>query len=171
MKIVLLGYMASGKSTIGKVLSQKTNMDFIDLDAYIEKKEALSIAELFASKGEVYFRIQEGRYLKEILASQQDTIISLGGGTPCYGDVMKMLLQTGITTVYLKASIGTLEKRLQSEKNTRPLIAELSKEKLTEYIGKHLFERASFYEQSSIKIQIDSKSVATIVSEIEAQLL
>lgn len=171
MKIVLLGYMASGKSTVGKVLSQKTSTVFIDLDAYIEKKEALTIAELFATKGEVYFRIQEGRYLKEILASQQDCVVSLGGGTPCYGDTMKMLLQAGITTIYLKASIRTLENRLQSEKDTRPLVARLTKEKLTAYIGKHLFERAPFYEQSNIKIQIDAKSIEEIIDEIETQLL
>lgn len=170
MKIVLLGYMASGKSTVGRNLAQKINTIFIDLDAYIEKKEELTITELFATKGEIYFRTQEALYLKEILESHQNCVVSLGGGTPCYGDTMKMLLHADITSIYLKATINTLAKRLQLEKEERPLVAKLTEEKLTEYIGKHLFERAPFYEQSTIKVQIDNRSVEEIIQEIEILL-
>jgi shikimate kinase len=170
MKIVLLGYMASGKSTVGRALAQKTNTIFIDLDAYIEEKEKLTITELFATKGEIYFRIQEILYLKQILESYQDCVVSLGGGTPCYGDTMKMLLHADITTIYLKATINTLAKRLQLEKDKRPLVVELTEEKLAEYIGKHLFERAPFYEQSTIKVQIDNRSVEEIIKEVEILL-
>jgi len=171
MKIVLLGYMASGKSSVGRVLAQKINTVFIDLDAYIEEKEELTIAEIFATKGEIYFRKQEALYVKKILTSNQNCVVSLGGGTPCYGDTMETLLHTNVTSIYLKATINTLAKRLQLEKEERPLVAELNQEKLVEYIGKHLFERAPFYEQSTMKIQIDAKSIKAIVEEIEAQLL
>ena len=84
MKIVLLGYMASGKSTIGREISKKLDMKFIDLDDYISKREKRSISEIFKVEGEIYFRKIESSYLGEILNSKDSFILSLGGGTPCY---------------------------------------------------------------------------------------
>ena len=89
MKIVLLGYMASGKSTIGKQLSKKLSVQFLDLDDYISEKEQMSISEIFDKKGEVYFRLIEHKYLKAVLEKEEDFILSLGGGTPCYANNMK----------------------------------------------------------------------------------
>ena len=89
MKIVLLGYMASGKSNIGKKLSKKLSMSFIDLDDYIIEKEKMTISDIFKAKGEIYFRLIENKYLKEILLEKKDFILSLGGGTPCYANNME----------------------------------------------------------------------------------
>ena len=138
--------MASGKSSVGKVLADNFGYSFIDLDEYIEYKEAASITEIFTQKGEIYFRIKEIEYLKEILSLEKNIILSVGGGAPCYGENMKLINDTA-TALYLKASIKTLMDRLNKEKKNRPLVANLSLEKMSEFIGKHLFERAYFYEQ------------------------
>ena len=88
MKIVLIGYMASGKSTIGKILAKELNLSFIDLDHYISDREQMSIPEIFNQKGEIYFRKIETKCLLEVLEKEQEFILSLGGGTPCYGNNM-----------------------------------------------------------------------------------
>lgn len=170
MKIVLLGYMGSGKSTIGKYLSTKMNTPFIDLDSYIEEKEKMSISQLFDTKGEIYFRKQEGIYLKEILDSKSDYILALGGGTPCYGINMQYIQNSKAISFYLKCSIPFLVNRLKEGKRNRPLISNLNEEQLLEYIGKHLFERAPFYEQSNFKVVIDNKSIEEVYCDIVVQL-
>lgn len=171
MRIILIGYMGSGKSTVGKNLSKMINFECIDLDDYIQKKENLTIAQIFETKGEIYFRRKEHLYLKELLL-QDNIILSLGGGTPCYGANMDAILNTpNAHSIYLKSSIPNLVKRLNPEKSTRPLIAHLkTDEALTEFIGKHLFERSFYYSQSHQTLIIDDKSVETITNEIIARL-
>ena len=170
MKIVLLGYMASGKSTIGREISKKLDMKFIDLDDYISKREKSSISEIFKVKGEIYFRRIESFYLSEILNSKDSFILSLGGGTPCYSNNMELILNSEASSIYIKASIKTLVTRLTSEKNKRPLVAELENDKLTEFVAKHLFERRFFYEQASITVITEDKSIEEITTEIRILL-
>ena len=171
MKIVLIGYMASGKSTIGKLLAHNMYLPFIDLDQYIEEKEGKTISEIFEDKGEIYFRYQEHFYLKELLASENKFVLSLGGGTPCYAGNMKLISDNeGSKSIYLQASIKTLTERLTNKKEKRPLVAELSNEKLTEFVAKHLFERREFYEQSNFKIKVDDKEINEIVTELRVLL-
>ena len=160
MNIILLGYMASGKSTIGRLLASSINFEFIDLDDYIESEEGVSVSEIFETKGEIYFRKVEHNYLKEILSRKNKFVLSLGGGTPCYASNMELIKSSGKTiSFYLKASIKELVARLMKEKEQRPLVARFSKEEeLTEFIGKHLFERNHFYNQSDFQILIDGKS-------------
>ncbi|TDU34474.1 shikimate kinase [Gelidibacter sediminis] len=171
MNIIIIGYMGSGKSTIGKNLSKILNYDFIDLDDYIQEKEHLTIPELFEKKGEIYFRKKEQLYLKEVL-KETNLVLSLGGGTPCYGTNMDTVLATdGARSIYLKSSIPNLVQRLTPEKLTRPLIAHIqTDEDLTEFIGKHLFERSFYYNQSHHTIVTDHKSVQQITEEIIAGL-
>ena len=168
MKIILLGYMACGKSTIGKLLASEKKISFIDLDAYIEEKEGKTISEIFKKEGEIYFRLQEHKYLKELLNSEDDFVLSLGGGTPCYSGNMDIIASfKSNVTVYLRANVKTLVDRLKNEKTQRPLVATLSDDdKLAEFIAKHLFERSYFYEQAMHKITIDQKDTATINKEI-----
>ena len=170
MKIVLLGYMASGKSTIGREISKKLDMKFIDLDDYISKREKSSISEIFKVKGEIYFRRIENFYLSEILNSKDSIILSLGGGTPCYSNNMELILNSEASSIYIKANIKTLVARLTSEKNKRPLVAELENDKLTEFVAKHLFERRFFYEQASITVITEDKSIEEITTEIRILL-
>ena len=165
MKIVLLGYMASGKSAIGKLLSTKLNLQFIDLDSYIETSEKATITSIFKNKGEIYFRKIESECLQAVLNLKQNCIISLGGGTPCYGINMQYIKDNS-KSFYLNASINTIFNRLKGETLQRPLVAAIGEENLMEYIGKHLFERAIFYNKADVTINVNNKSVEAIVEEI-----
>ncbi len=158
--------MGSGKSTIAKLLSKKLLIDAIDLDDYIAEKEKLSIPELFKKRGEVYFRKQENYYLKQLLNNDQNIILALGGGTPCYGNNMEEILKGG-TSIYLQGKLPTIFNRLTNEKEQRPLISNLNNEQLMEFIAKHLFERSVFYKQANFMVDIDDKKKEDIVAEIE----
>ena len=172
MNIFLVGYMASGKTTIGKALAKKMNFQFVDLDQYIEGEEDMSVSKIFALKSEIYFRKIETKYLKELIDKKEKTVISLGGGTPCYGDNLQLVLSSNnAITIYLKASLLELVNRLLKDKQNRPLISHLkSEEALFEFIGKHLFERSNYYSQASKRINIDNKTTDEIVTEIISEL-
>ena len=171
MKIVLIGYMGSGKSTVGKLLAKTLSLNHVDLDTYIQEKDRQSIDGIFKNKGEIYFRKIERTYLHEVLQLER-TVISLGGGTPCYGDNMQFIQSKNDTqSIHLKASIANLVSRLNEEKSRRPLIKHLqSEEELTEFIGKHLFERNLYYSQSDFTVSVDKKSTQEIVEEIITKL-
>lgn len=165
-KIVLMGYMGCGKSTISKLLAKKLNVGSYDLDDIIEENEKKTIASIFSEKGEIYFRKIEMNTLKDFLAQKQDCVLSLGGGTPCYGDNIEIIKESDFVSIYLQASVKELAKRLAPEKDKRPMIAGLSVSELEEFIGKHLFERSAFYTQSDYQIGVDQKSPEAIVEEI-----
>lgn len=165
--IFLLGYMGCGKSTIGKSLAQKLNIPFIDLDQVIENQENESIKAIFDKRGELYFRKLERQVLQDLIAQESPAVISLGGGTPCYFDNMEKLVAAKHYSVYLKASIPTLVQRLKLEKVLRPMIAHLTDDAaLTEFIGKHLFERNAFYQKAKTVFTIDGLSVDEIVDDL-----
>jgi shikimate kinase len=167
MKIILLGYMGSGKSTIGKVLANELNLSFVDLDHAIEKQMGMTISDFFAASGELKFRRLEHEVLNSVLAENDQLILSTGGGTPCYGNNLQLIKSAPNAKVfYLKASIKTLTERLLSEKDTRPLIQSIGDDNLPEFIGKHLFERSSFYLQAHHVIDIDQKAIERISKEI-----
>ncbi len=167
MKIILLGYMASGKSTISKSLGTILGIKALDLDDYIVEKENNSIKNIFKSKGEIYFRKQESYYLSELLLSNENFVLALGGGTPCYSNNMD-LIKSQPNSFYLKANLNTLFERLRNDKENRPLVSELNDEKLKEFIAKHLFERSPYYDQAAHRINIDQKSVENILDEIQS---
>jgi len=164
--------MGSGKSAIGKAVSNKLNYLFKDLDSEIEEKEEKKIAAIFSEKGEIYFRKQENEVLRSIISKEDHMVLSTGGGTPCYGTVMEYLGETeNVVTVYLKASLDTLTERLFSEKEKRPLISHVeSKENLQDFIRKHLFERSYIYNQADIIVAVDEKEVNEIVEELILKL-
>ena len=170
MKVVLVGYMASGKSSVGKILAERLNHVFIDLDDYIEVNEELTVSEIFAEKGEVYFRLKETEYLTELLNSEDHFILSVGGGTPCYANNIQLIVENS-KSIYLKTSIDVLYNRLKKVRKSRPLIANLNLEKLKEFIAKHLFERSSYYEQAMDSIITDDKNFSEIVEEIKGKLI
>lgn len=173
MVVVLMGYMGSGKSTIGKELSTVLNYKFLDLDSYISEKELASIPEIFKQKGEIYFRKKETFYLNEILSSEDNIILSLGGGTSCYGKNLSVLLNNDkIKLFYLKLSISLLTKRLFSEMEKRPVISHLKTEdELTEFIGKHLFERTQYYNEAHYTINTDHKTQQDVIEDILMYLI
>jgi len=171
MKIILLGYMGSGKTTIGIQLARKLFLNFTDLDDFIEEKEQKSIKEIFKQKGEIYFRKIEHKYLKQFINENESYVLSLGGGTPCYAGNLDLILKDKKSlSFYLRGSISTLFKRLSENKFKRPLISDLSDDQLTEYLAKHLFERSLFYDKATHKISIDNKEIQEIVTEIRILL-
>lgn len=170
MKIVLVGYMGSGKSTIGRLLSKKLNIKFIDLDEYIESKLNCNISDLFKEKGELFFRKMEHKYIQEIMYKKNDFVLSTGGGTPCYSNNLDVIKAETSNVFYLKVSINGLIERLIIEKENRPLIKNINNEDLPEFIGKHLFERNIFYMKANHIISCDDKSPEVIVDEVFSNL-
>ena len=171
MTLFLIGYMGSGKSVVGKKLAEVLKYNYLDFDDYISDKEQSTISELFSVKGEIYFRKAEFKYLKDLM-QLKNTVVALGGGTPCYGKNMQSLINAPQSCViYLKTSIPHLTDRLFEERQHRPLIAHIaSKEALLEFIGKHLFERAPYYERADIAVTTDNKSLSEITEEILLKL-
>jgi shikimate kinase len=170
MKVVLVGYMGSGKSSVGNLLALQLGIPFYDLDSVIEDIEQLSISNLFEIKGELYFRKSENKILQQILHKDESFVLSLGGGTPCYYNNHELLLQDGIVSFYLKATSAKLVERLQVEKESRPLVASLNKDELLDFVNKHLFDRSYYYHQVNHVVVIDEKSVDQLVDEIKMKL-
>lgn len=171
MKIILIGYMGSGKTTIGKALSKQLNVKFLDLDDYIVEAEKLSVHEIFKNKGEVYFRKKETEYLKEVLDRQEDVVLSVGGGTPCFGDNVRLINEATPNSIYIKTDLNVLCDRLMKERDERPLLADIAPEEFQEFIAKHLFERSFFYNQAHHKISNQYKSVEDVVRQIQKLLV
>ena len=151
-RIILVGYMGSGKTTVGKALSKETGMMFYDLDWYIESRMHKSISQIFAEKGEEGFRKIEYNMLHEV-AEFEDVIISCGGGTPCFFDNMDYLNQQG-DVIYLKATPEVLYKHLLMAKVERPLLKGKTADELIAYITEHLKERALYYQQAKYTLDV-----------------
>ncbi len=147
-RIFLIGYMGAGKTTVGRKLAKEMNLSFIDLDLYIEGRYHRSIRQLFAERGEEAFRDIEKRLLHEV-AEFEDVLVSTGGGTPCFFDNMEFMNMAG-TTIYLKVSVDELASRLESCKQTRPVLQNRSGEELRSFIKENLEARTAFYEKANI---------------------
>jgi shikimate kinase len=169
-KIILLGYMGCGKSTIAEKLSALIQIPFVDLDKCIETKAEMTINQIFESFGEVYFRKLEHDVFVELLAAPENQIIGLGGGTPCYANNHELLKGEGITSVYLKASVETLFSRLAHNKSKRPIVANKTEDELKEFIAKHLFDRSYYYNQAEYKVSVDNQTIDETVAAIVAVL-
>ena len=151
-RIILIGYMGAGKTTIGKALSKELGIIFYDLDWYIESRMRKTVSEIFAERGEEGFRKIEYNMLHEV-AEFEDVIISCGGGTPCFFDNMDYLNQQGLT-VYLKAEPEVLYKHLQMAKVERPLLKGKSKEELLTFIKEQLEKREPFYTKARYTLDV-----------------
>ena len=152
-RIILIGYMGSGKTTVGKALSKETGMMFYDLDWYIESRMHKTVSQIFAEKGEEGFRKIEHNMLHEV-AEFEDVIISCGGGTPCFFDNMDYLNQQG-DVVYLKATPEVLYRHLLMGKVERPLLKGKSPEELIAYITEHLEQREPFYQKARYTLDVN----------------
>ena len=172
MNLVLIGYMGSGKSLVGKRLADTLNYKYLDLDEVISTREQKTISEIFSERGEIYFRRIEGELLKEILDSQDNIVLATGGGTPCYGNTMDFISSTDSSlSVYLSSTLDTLTERLFDERSSRPLIAHLpDKELLKDFIRKHLFERSFYYNQADHVVDVSEGTPDELVKKIVALL-
>lgn len=169
MIIALIGYMGSGKTSVAKVLSQKIQYQWIDLDHEIAKFEKNKISEIFKQKGEIYFRKLENQLLNKILKSSDPMVLSLGGGAPMFYNNMALLLAYS-ECFYLFASPQRLAQRLVDGKAQRPLIQHLSDEDLPEFIAKHLFERNAKYQMAKYTINTDALSPEQVADQIIREL-
>ena len=168
-KIVIIGYMGSGKSTIGKNLALNLNYKFIDLDDYIVENEEISINELFEMKGQDYFRKTELKYLKKIFKSEKQIVLSLGGGTPTIKNVMNFVNKNSYS-IYLKANDLTLTDRLLPIKSKRPLLKHLSEETIQSFVAEHLKERATFYEKANWILEVNEYDENEVLNLILSHL-
>jgi shikimate kinase len=156
--------MGCGKSTAGRRLADKLNYSFVDLDAVIEKSEEQSIVDIFAEKGQEAFREIEKRSLHSTF-NLKDTVVSTGGGAPCFFDNMEQMNQHGIT-VYIHLTPKALAKRLNQSKDKRPIIKGKTDEELFDFVEKALLEREQFYNKSKFRVNGIGLSADRIIKTI-----
>lgn len=144
--IFLIGYMASGKTTLGEALAASTGRRFVDLDRYIEQSSGKTVSRIFAEHGEHSFRDMETKALAALAGDCDDgLIIACGGGTPCFGDNMDIMNAAGVT-VWLVAPTEVIIRRLLLDRANRPLVAGFDDEnKLRDFVDTALEARTSFY--------------------------
>jgi shikimate kinase len=167
MRVILIGFMGSGKTTFGRKLATKLDLPFIDSDLEIEMNENKSINQLFTEYGEDGFRKMETDFIKNLALSDDEFVLSTGGGLPCFNNNMETLNSIGLT-LYIKLSPKALVKRLENGKNERPLLKNKSEDEMLQYIEETLEKRSPFYQKAKIIFPgIDAKKASAIDLLIE----
>ena len=151
-RIILMGYMGSGKTTVGRALAKDLNMPFYDLDWYIESRMRKTVKQIFDKRGEDGFRVIERNMLHEV-AEFENIVVSCGGGTPCFFDNIDYLNQQG-ETVYLKCTPEVLHKHLSMGKTVRPLLLNKTPEQVKTYIEEQLQVREPFYSKAKHTVDV-----------------
>jgi shikimate kinase len=167
--IFLIGFMGSGKSTVGALLAEHLNLSFLDTDKEIEKKAGKSINEIFSQEGEVAFREMEMEFLNE-LKSQSPAVVAVGGGLPGIENALPLMHEMGIV-IYLNTSLLTLLKRLREEKDKRPLLKDLSDAEFHPFVEDLLSQRVHFYKQAKLIMPNERNLPNEIVLKLEKELL
>lgn len=150
-RIILVGFMGAGKTTLGKVLAETLSVPFYDSDALIEEQTNSSISSIFLHHGEAYFRNLEKETIEQ-LSKTSSYVLAVGGGLPCFNNLMESLNDLG-TTVYLKHDVTTLSKRLTNDSEQRPLVAEKSGDALISYIQEKVDEREMVYSKAQLILE------------------
>ena len=173
-RVILIGYMGAGKTTVGKALAKELGLQFYDLDWYIESRMHKTVPQIFAERGEEGFRLIERNMLHEV-AEFEDVVLSCGGGTPCFFDNMDYMNGQG-DVVYLSAEPEVLYKHLLMGKTERPLLKNKTPEELIAFIKEQLKIREKFYTQAKHtldvslldnyeKIQISVKRIIDLIGQ------
>lgn len=172
LRVILIGYMGAGKTTVGKELAKELGVTFYDLDWYIENRMRKKISEIFAERGEDGFRTIERNMLHEV-AEFENVVISCGGGTPCFFDNMEYLNGQG-TVVYLKCTPDVLFQHLKMGKGVRPLLLGKNDEELLAFIKEQLAKREEYYLQANnivdVTLMESPDKIALTVDKIKTLL-
>jgi shikimate kinase len=163
-KIYLIGFMGSGKSTVGRKLAKNLGWSFIDLDRKIEEHTGKTISDIFTQNGENFFRKEEAEILKDI-KSIEKAVIATGGGAPCFGNNMDQMLEAGLT-IYLRMTPSQLQHRLSGISESRPLISKLNKDQLLDFIVDKLEIRETWYNRAELIIDaatLDLNSLSVLI--------
>ena len=172
-RILLIGFMAAGKTTLGKALARDLGLQFIDLDHYIENRYHSTVSQLFADRGEEGFRQIERNMLHEV-TEFEDVIIATGGGTPCFYDNMEYMNSKGIT-VFLQASVDVIYTRLTIARVQRPLVKGKTTDELRQYIADMLEMRSPYYTRAHHTFCADylenTQQVSDSVQRFKSELL
>lgn len=171
-RIIIIGYMGSGKTTVGHALSQELGLPFYDLDWYIETRMHRTVKQIFDEKGEEGFRKIEHNLLHEV-AEFEDVIISCGGGTPCFFDNIDYINRQG-ETVYLKCTTDVLYKHLKMGKTVRPLLLNKTPDEVKTFIEAQLKQREPFYAKAKhivdVSLMDNKEKIKTTVDAIRSEL-
>ena len=172
IRIILIGYMGAGKTTVGKELAKRLGVTFYDLDWYIETRMHKRVPDIFAESGEEGFRDIERRMLHEV-AEFENVVISCGGGTPCFFDNMEYMNQQG-DVVYLNATPEVLFRHLKMGKGIRPLLLGKNDDELQAFIREQLANREQFYSQAryvaDVNLMDNFSKIANTVADIREML-
>ena len=169
MKIFLIGFMGSGKTTVGRMLAKELGYVFADTDNHITDLNHLSVHEIFVQKGEGCFREMERDAIREV-SRAGDVVVATGGGAPCFFDNMDYMNGAG-TTIYLKLTPRGLMKRLEHGRDKRPLLRGKSDAGMLEYIETVLARREQFYSRAAITVDCEGLSDNLTVETIKNTIL
>jgi shikimate kinase len=167
-RVYIIGFMGSGKTTTGMKLAGLLGWDFTDLDKCIEEDTGMTIPEIFSVHGEAWFRQVESKILRSI-QPLKNAVVSTGGGTPCYGDNMDFMLDTGLT-IYLKLTPGQLRSRLSGTNGERPLLKDLGDAGLLAFIEEKLAIREKWYNRAELNFNGFDTDVRLIFSQVRSRL-
>lgn len=151
MRIILIGFMGSGKTHWGKQVAHRLQLPFFDLDEELVKAEGQSVTDIFAAFGEEHFRLREKATLERLVEEHESLVLSCGGGTPCFFNNIDYMKKEGIV-VWLNTQVDVLLQRLLKEKAKRPLIKDIDDDELRSYIIRKLNERRMYYEQADVTL-------------------
>ena len=164
MRIFLIGYMGSGKTTFGRLVAEQTGLNFIDTDSYIENQQHKTIPEIFAELGEEKFRELEQKCLNEV-SGLENVIISTGGGMPCYFDNMELMNRNG-ETIYIRFTPEELTDRLKTTQiHSRPILGSIPANDFLPFITKNLHKREPFYNQAKFIVRGTDEDIIRQINE------
>lgn len=173
----LIGFMGSGKSTLGRAVGARPGWCYIDLDDLMEQREGMTVSQIFHSRGEQWFRARECELLREAASMASPgggrVVVGCGGGTPCHSANMEWMNSRG-TTILLRASSDVLLRRLLEAQEQRPLLAGMSPARLADFIEAKQIEREPWYGRASLTLCSDrlecEQEIADTVDEFLALL-
>ena len=166
-KIFLVGLPGSGKTTFGKMLSEKLKIQFIDLDSQIVENQRMPIPEIFKSKGEEEFRIIEKKNLELIIENNDQFLLATGGGAPCFFDNIALMISSGCI-IFLNENIDEIVKRVLAEKSTRPLIQKIDDKSMAQNLRGLYDKRLPYYAQAQIILNPNEINVDSALEKLKA---